>query len=113
VLGGVTGVLVGLLAPDLARGLQALDGPEPPASFSPTLFGLEFGAGLGAAWGAGLGLLLGIGSLLFPRLLRHRLGTLLLMVAVSATMVGILMGCWRSWVGRTRPGNGHETSLGS
>ncbi len=58
--GGAIGLLVGVFAPGIATGLYALDGPDPPPSFSPVAFGLQFGLGVGMAWGAGLGLLLAV-----------------------------------------------------
>jgi hypothetical protein len=87
--GGAAGILLGLFAPAVATGLYALDGPEPPPSFSPVLFGLKTGTGLGLAWGVGGGLLVAAVALFFPRLVRFRLRSLMVWVALLAIVLGL------------------------
>jgi hypothetical protein len=86
-LGGAAGVLLGVFAPTVATGLYALDGPGPPPSFSPVLFGLKTGAGLGLAWGAGGGLLVAAVVLFYPRLVRFRLRSVMAWVALVAIVL--------------------------
>ncbi len=88
--GGTLGLLVGVFAPGIARGLYALDGDPPPPSWSPAQAGLKTGAGLGSACGAGFGSVLAIVALFFPWLLRVRLRCLMVAVALCAMVLWIL-----------------------
>jgi hypothetical protein len=89
--GGVLGLLVGVIRPDIARGLYALDGDDPPPSWSPVQAGLRTGVGLGSAWGAGIGLVLALVARFCPWLLRVRLRELMVAVALFAMVLWILM----------------------
>jgi hypothetical protein len=87
--GGAAGILLGLFAPTVATGLYALDGPEPPPSFSPVRFGLMTGSGLGLAWGAVGGLLVAAVAPFYPRLVRFRLRSVMAWVALLAIVLGL------------------------
>jgi hypothetical protein len=101
--GGVLGLLVGVLRPDVAMGLYALDGDPPPPSWNPAQAGLKAGAGLGLAWGAGFGLLLALVARFCPRLFRVRLGSLMVAVALCAMVLWILMRSVKSPNGEVLP----------
>lgn len=45
--GGLMGMLAGASVPTILVGLYALDGPEPPATFSPMIWGLKQGCLIG------------------------------------------------------------------
>jgi hypothetical protein len=93
--GGVLGLLVGVFAPGIARGLYALDGDLPPPSWSPAQAGLKTGAGLGSACGVGIGSVFAIAALSCPWLLRVRLRSLMMAVAVCAMLCWIFMRKWQ------------------
>jgi cytochrome bd-type quinol oxidase subunit 1 len=56
-VGGITGMLAGSLAPGILTGLYALDGPEPPPTFSPVIWGSRQGFLIGLLFGAGVAML--------------------------------------------------------
>jgi hypothetical protein len=54
-IGGVLGMMAGVLALKIVIGLYALDGPEPPLSFSPVAWGIQKGIVFGLMIGTGSG----------------------------------------------------------
>jgi hypothetical protein len=67
-IGGILGMLAGLYAPEVVTGLYALDGPDPPPTFSPVVWGTQ----KGLIWGLALGVGVGVMILLFARFVTRR-----------------------------------------
>jgi hypothetical protein len=87
-IGGIAGMLAGLFAPEVTIGLYALDGPEPPPTFNPAVWGAQQGSLIGLCLGAGAGMTTYLLSQFIAW--RPRITTRWLMIAVA--VVGIGMG---------------------
>src|SRR6516164_232783 len=86
-VGGITGMLAGALAPGILTGLYALDGPEPPPTFNPVIWGSQQGFLIGLLLGAG-GAMLALLCLYFASW-RPRMTTRRWMIAVA--IVGMVL----------------------
>jgi hypothetical protein len=86
-VGGITGMLAGSLAPGILTGLYAFDGPEPPPTFSPVIWGSQQGFLIGLLFGAGVAML--ALSCLYLASWRPQMTTRRWMVAVAVVAVAI------------------------
>jgi hypothetical protein len=96
-LGAISGMLAGSFAPGIVTGFFALDGPEPPPTFNPVLWGVQQGFLTGLVCGAGGGMLVLLG--LRCASWRPRMTTRRLMIIVGALALGMGLARWHLALG--------------
>jgi hypothetical protein len=106
-VGGITGMLAGALAPGILTGLYALDGPAPPATFSPVIWGSQQGFLIGLSLGAGGTML--AWSCHCVASWKPQMTTRQWMIAV--VVLAVCLTVWRAWWTPAGFGRGYVCSL--